>query len=638
MTKKVKNLMQLKSTKFNPVVMALFAVVLAVAGYFIIFSKAAPPPPTIYLNPASNVVAARSTVTMEIRENSGTTGVNASRVFLSFPSSLVSFTTTDITYSPYWSNSAGTTIGTGTLSIDRGAAFCGSDGFIPNTTKTAADACTAGQTAVLTGDHVIATITLHMSATGGAANLAFTSGTVLVNSSTNQDILGGLSATAGATYTIDTAAPNVSVTAPANNATLALGSTPTITATASDASSSVTKVEIYIDGTLKTTLTTSPYNYVWNTGVTAGAHTIQAKGYDTFNNIGTSTLVNVTVTDQTAPTVSVTAPTAGSFVAGSAVTLSANASDNVGVAGVQFKVDGTNVGAEDTTSPYSVSWSTTGLTNGAHTVTAVARDAAGNTTTSSSVSTTVDNAAPTVSITSPTSGAIVNGTVTVNTTAADNTGGSGLSKVELYVDGVLNSTDTATPYNFSWNTTALAFGSSHTLTAKAYDNVAPANVTTSSGVTVTVNDTTAPTTPTNFRTTTVLPTSVTVAWNASTDNVAVTGYQVRRGSTLLTTTSSLSYTDSGLTPSTAYSYTVTAVDAASNSSAPATLSATTLPLKPGDIDQNNVVDLTDLSYLISSYNSPTDPCITNTAFSCGLIAPVGVDIFDLSVLLSNYGK
>jgi hypothetical protein len=638
MTKKIKKSPKLQSAKFNPLVMAVFAAALAVAGYFIIFSKAAPAPPTIYLNPASSVVGASGTVTMEVRENSGTTGVNATSVALSFPSSLVSFSTADITYSPYWSNSAGTTIGTGTVTIDRGAAFCGSDGFIPNTTKTSVDACTVGQTAVLTGDHVIATIKLHMSATGGAADLALTSGTVLVSAASNQDILGSLSATAGATYTLDTAAPAVSVTAPANGAALALGSTPTITATASDSSSAVTKVEIYVDGILKSTIASSPYTYVWNTGVTAGSHTIQAKAYDTFSNVGTSSTVNVTVTDQTNPTVSVTAPSAGSFVAGSAVTLTANAADNIGVAGVQFKVDGTNVGAEDTTSPYSVTWSTTGLSNAAHSITATARDAAGNTATSSSISATVDNAAPTVAITSPAAGATVNGAVAVNATATDNSGGSGISKTELYVDGTLNSTDASSPYSFSWNTAGLTLGTSHTLTVKAYDNSTPANVATSSGVTVTVNDTSPPTSPTGLRTTSVLPSSISMAWNASTDNTGVSGYQIRRGGTLISTTGSLSYTDNGLTPSTAYAYTVTAVDAAGNTSTAASLNATTLPLKPGDIDRNNVVDLTDLSFLISSYNSTTDPCITNTAFICGLIAPTGVNVFDLSVLLSNYGK
>jgi subtilase family serine protease len=64
------------------------------------------------------------------------------------------------------------------------------------------------------------------------------------------------------------------------------------------------------------------------------------------------------------------------------------------VAGVQFRVDGANLGAEDTTSPYSVTWNTTTASNGSHTLTAVARDAAGNTTTSVAVTVTVNNAGP----------------------------------------------------------------------------------------------------------------------------------------------------------------------------------------------------------------------------------------------------
>jgi hypothetical protein len=74
--------------------------------------------------------------------------------------------------------------------------------------------------------------------------------------------------------------------------------------------------------------------------------------------------------------------------------VTANASDNVGVTGVQFKLDGNNIGAEDTTSPYAISWNTTTASNGSHSLTAVARDAASNTTTSVPVSITVSNAAP----------------------------------------------------------------------------------------------------------------------------------------------------------------------------------------------------------------------------------------------------
>lgn len=97
--------------------------------------------------------------------------------------------------------------------------------------------------------------------------------------------------------------------------------------------------------------------------------------------------------DTTPPAVSVTSPASGSTVSGS-VTLSADASDDVAVGSVQFRVDGQAVGAADTTAPYSVAWSSGTVANGSHTVTAVARDVAGNTTTSGAVTVTVANTAP----------------------------------------------------------------------------------------------------------------------------------------------------------------------------------------------------------------------------------------------------
>jgi hypothetical protein len=95
----------------------------------------------------------------------------------------------------------------------------------------------------------------------------------------------------------------------------------------------------------------------------------------------------------TPPTVSLTAPLTGQTVSGT-ITVSASASDVVGVAGVQFKLDAANLGAEVTSSPYSVSWATTGAASGSHTLTAVARDTANNTATSSPVAVTVSNAPP----------------------------------------------------------------------------------------------------------------------------------------------------------------------------------------------------------------------------------------------------
>jgi Big-like domain-containing protein len=98
--------------------------------------------------------------------------------------------------------------------------------------------------------------------------------------------------------------------------------------------------------------------------------------------------------DVTPPTISITAPAGGATVSGSAVAVSMTAADDVAMAGVQLQLDGANVGAEDTATPYTTSWNSTSASNGSHTLTAIARDAAGNRTTSASRTVTVSNAAP----------------------------------------------------------------------------------------------------------------------------------------------------------------------------------------------------------------------------------------------------
>jgi hypothetical protein len=93
--------------------------------------------------------------------------------------------------------------------------------------------------------------------------------------------------------------------------------------------------------------------------------------------------------DTTPPTVAMTAPSSGAIVSGT-IPVSANASDDVAVVGVQFQLDGSDLGAEVTSSPYQVLWSTAGTTDGPHTLSATARDAAGNTSVAS-ISVTVSN-------------------------------------------------------------------------------------------------------------------------------------------------------------------------------------------------------------------------------------------------------
>jgi hypothetical protein len=94
--------------------------------------------------------------------------------------------------------------------------------------------------------------------------------------------------------------------------------------------------------------------------------------------------------DTTAPVVSLSTPTANSTVTG-AVTVLASASDNIGVSGVQFTVDGSNQGAEVTSAPYSINWNSTTVSNGTHVLSARARDAAGNQTIATNVTVTVSN-------------------------------------------------------------------------------------------------------------------------------------------------------------------------------------------------------------------------------------------------------
>src|SRR2546428_179480 len=90
--------------------------------------------------------------------------------------------------------------------------------------------------------------------------------------------------------------------------------------------------------------------------------------------------------------VTITSPASGSTVSGTvAVSASVSTIGSLTVAGVQFKLDGNNLGAEDTTAPYSISWDTTTASNGSHALTAVARDSLGLLWTSDPVTVRVAN-------------------------------------------------------------------------------------------------------------------------------------------------------------------------------------------------------------------------------------------------------
>ena len=128
-----------------------------------------------------------------------------------------------------------------------------------------------------------------------------------------------------------------------------------------------------------------------DSGLAAGTYYYRVTAEDAAGNIsGASSQVTAVVPADQPPSVSVTAPASGATVS-STVSVNASASDDVGVAGVQFRLGAVNLGSEDTAAPYSISWDTTTVTNGSYSITAVARDTAAQTTTSTPITVTVSN-------------------------------------------------------------------------------------------------------------------------------------------------------------------------------------------------------------------------------------------------------
>ncbi len=338
--------------------------------------------------------------------------------------------------------------------------------------------------------------------TTGAANGSHTLTAVA------RDAAGNTRTSAAVTVTVsnDTIRPTVTINQAASQADPSSASPINFTVVFSEQVSGFTASDVSISGTAGGTKTATvsggpnAYN-VAVSGMTSSGTVIatiaagvaqDAAGNTNTASTSTDNTVQFNLPDTTAPTVSITSPASGATVSGTAVTVTASAADETGVAGVRFFVGAMEIGVEDSAAPYQASWNTTTVADGSYTLTAVARDAAGNTRTSDAVTVTVSNgpppdtAPPSASITSPANGATVSGTITVAASASDNVG---VVSVQFFLDGALITTDTSAPYSLSWNTTGAANGP-HTLTAVARD--AAGNTTTSAGVTVTVaNDSAA---------------------------------------------------------------------------------------------------------------------------------------------------
>jgi subtilisin family serine protease len=282
----------------------------------------------------------------------------------------------------------------------------------------------------------------------------------------------------------DRISPSVSMSSPTGGGSL-FGSV-LVSAFASD-NVAVAGVKFLLDGSpLGPELAAAPYERTWTTTAVAnGSHTLTAIARDRAGNETTS-VVNVTVSNDTAaPSVSLISPAGGQPVSGS-VAVTAAASDDLEVTGVRFSVDGLPLGVEDTVAPFEAAWTTTSVANGSHLVAAVAHDAAGHETTATVVVTvTNDNAPPTVTVTSPLAGATLSGTVPLTAAVTDDVG---VVNVTFMVDGAVVGVET--PAGRSWNTATVANGT-HVVSVVARD--AAGHETTKSFEVIIGNDLQAPT-------------------------------------------------------------------------------------------------------------------------------------------------
>jgi chitodextrinase len=336
-----------------------------------------------------------------------------------------------------------------------------------------------------------------------------------------------------------------------------------VTWTAATDNVGVTGYTIYRGGALLATVSGSTLAFADRTvaGLTTYSYTV-----DSFDAVGNhsapSVAAAVTTPDWTPPTV----PTglAATVVSVDEIDLTWSVStDNVGVTGYTVYQNGVAIGTTPAGTP---SYASTGLSHGpTYTYAVDAYDAAGNHSAQSApVSAhTPDDIAPTTpggfaaSVTSPTA-------VSVSWSAStDNVGVTGY---EVYRDSVV--VTTLAPTALSYQDT-VASGSTHLYTVDALDAAGNHSANPPAiSVTTPAADTTPPSVPAGLTATAGGSTQVGLAWNASTDNFAVTGYTVYRNGGVLTTlgASTLTYSDTSVAQATDYTYSVDAVDSSGNHS------------------------------------------------------------------------
>ncbi len=339
----------------------------------------------------------------------------------------------------------------------------------------------------------------------------------------------------------------------------------------------VTGYEIRRDGALVTTVAGTSYSDTGLTANTSYSYTVAAR--DAAGNVSSESGAVMTSTLATPDTEAPTTPTglSGAGVTTTRIDLSWNAStDNVGVTGYEIRRDGALIATIAGTT-----YSDTGLTaNTSYSYTVAARDDAGNVSAESGAVNASTLAAPdTEAPTTPTGlvgNAISSSQIDLSWNAS--TDNVGVSDYRVRRDGVLIGTVPGTSLSDRGRTADTDY--SYTVTARDHSG----NVSAEAGPVVVRTpasaDTEAPTTPTGLAGTAVSTTRIDLNWNAASDNVGVTGYEIRRDGALIDTVPGTSFSNTGLSANTSYSYTVSARDQAGNVSTPSSALAVSTPANP----------------------------------------------------------
>lgn len=413
----------------------------------------------------------------------------------------------------------------------------------------------------------------------------------------------------------DTTPPTVSMSAPANNATV-IG-TVSVSASALDAVG-VTKVEFYEDNVLKVVMNTTPYSYNLNTTSLAnGSYTITARAYDAVGNMGQSAELTVVVNN---PAPDLIVPTVTAFAIPATATslvvpvTTFSASDNVAVSGYKITESATAPAASAT------GWSTTAPTSftfsgsGSKTAYAWTKDAAGNVSTSRSAAVTI-----TIASSDATAPLIINFAMptTASSTTVPVTSLLAIDNVSVAGYQITESATAPAASESGWSTTAqtsFTFSAAGSRIAYAWTKDAAGNVSVSRSTSVTittppVSDTTAPVINTFALPTTASSLTVAVTSFTASDAVGVNGYLITESATVPaastagwsnSTPTSFSFSSAG--SKTAYAW---SRDAAGNVSASRSATVTiALPIAPTSLTINDA--LTALQIVVGMVQSTND--------------------------------